>query len=70
MNETVRWGILGTGKIAREFADASQVTPGAGLAAVASRDADPAAGFAREFGAASSYGTYQALADAPDVDLV
>ncbi|MFL6711139.1 MAG: Gfo/Idh/MocA family protein [Massilia sp.] len=70
MNDTVRWGILGTGKIAREFADAIKVTPGAVLAAVASRDADTAAGFARDFCAASSYGGYQALADAPDVDLV
>jgi predicted dehydrogenase len=70
MLNTTRWGILGTGKIAREFATAIADTPGAVLAAVASRDAATAAAFASEFGAQASYASYQALADAADVDLV
>jgi predicted dehydrogenase len=70
MLNTTRWGILGTGKIAREFATAIAATPGAVLAAVASRDAATAAAFASEFGAQASYASYQALADAADVDLV
>ncbi|MDB5936205.1 MAG: dehydrogenase [Massilia sp.] len=66
----VRWGILGTGKIARAFAEALKYTPGAVLAGVASRSADNAEAFAREFGAAAGYGSYQALADADDVDII
>jgi predicted dehydrogenase len=70
MTEAVRWGILGTGKIARAFAAALKDTPGAVLAGVASRSTDSAQAFGREFGAAASYGSYQALADASDIDIV
>ena len=66
----VRWGILGTGKIAKAFASALRDTPGAVLAGVASRSIGPAQAFAAEYGAASSYGSYQELADAPDVDMI
>lgn len=38
--QTVRWGILGTGKISRAFAAALKDTPGAVLGAVASRTVD------------------------------
>ncbi|MES2130369.1 MAG: Gfo/Idh/MocA family oxidoreductase [Pseudomonadota bacterium] len=66
----VRWGILGTGKIAKAFASALRDTPGAVLAAVASRSLAPAQAFAAEYGAAAGYGSYQELADAPDVDVI
>ena len=69
-NDSVRWGILGTGKIARQFAEALQQTPGAVLAGVASRDGAKAAAFADEFGVAASFGSYQALADADAIDLI
>jgi predicted dehydrogenase len=68
--ETVRWGILGTGKIARAFAEALKDTPGAVLAGVASRGIDRARMFAADFGAAAAYGSYQSLADADDVDII
>jgi predicted dehydrogenase len=70
MSDTVRWGILGTGKIARAFAGALIDTPGAVLAAVASRSLDSAQAFGAEFGVQSAYGSYQQLADAKDVDIV
>ncbi|PHV05113.1 dehydrogenase [Janthinobacterium sp. BJB412] len=70
MSQAIRWGILGTGKIAKAFASALKDTPGAELAAVASRSADSAAAFAAEFGAARSHGSYQALADDADIDVV
>ena len=70
MTDKVRWGILGTGKIARQFATALQQTPGAVLAGVASRDAPTAAAFASEFGVAASFGSYQGLADADGIDLI
>ena len=70
MAAAVRWGILGTGKIARAFAEALKDVPGAVLAGVASRSQDNAATFAAQFGAQTAYGSYEALAQAQDVDLV
>ena len=70
MTEPVRWGILGTGKIARAFATALKETPGAVLAAVASRSIASAQAFADEFGVATAFGSYQALADALGIDIV
>jgi predicted dehydrogenase len=70
MADVVRWGILGTGKISRAFANALKDTPGAVLAAVASRDIANAQSFADEFGAAAAYGSYQELVDAHGIDLV
>lgn len=68
MSPPLRWGILGTGGIARAFAQGLRDTPGAQLAAVGSRSQDKADAFAREFGAAA-HGSYQALVEA-DVDIV
>ncbi len=70
MAETVRWGILGTGGIAHAFATALMETPGATLAAVGSRSVDSAEKFGREFGAPAAYGSYQALCNAPEVDII
>ncbi|HEY1226258.1 MAG TPA: Gfo/Idh/MocA family oxidoreductase [Ramlibacter sp.] len=70
MTKTVRWGILSTGRIARAFANALKDTPGAVLHAVASRELATAQAFAQEFGAAKAYGSYQQLADDPEVELV
>jgi predicted dehydrogenase len=74
MANAVRWGILGTGKIARAFANALKDVPDAVLAAVASRSLDKAQAFAQEFAqgshTASAYGSYQELADAAGIDLV
>ena len=70
MDKVIRWGILGTGKIAKAFAMALRDVPDAALAAVASRSIDSATGFARQFGAARAHGSYQALADDPGVDAI
>ena len=69
MTDVVRWGILGTGKIAKAFANALKDTPGAVLAGVGSRGFASAQAFADEFGG-TAYGSYEALAQAADVDLV
>ena len=50
MTQVIRWGILGTGKIATAFAKALQDTPDAQLVAVASRSVDSANKFGAEFG--------------------
>lgn len=70
MTQVIRWGILGTGKIAKAFATALLDTPGATLAAVASRTVDSATNFGQEFGAERFHGSYQALADDPEVDVI
>ena len=74
----IRWGILGTGQIARAFAEGLRDVPDAVLAAVASRQADTALKFAQEFAAGADHeveairhhGSYQALADDPGIDAV
>ena len=66
----VRWGILGTGHIARQFALGLHRLPDAELAAVGSRDAERAASFAAAVGAARAHGGYEALVGDPGVDVV
>jgi predicted dehydrogenase len=74
MANIVRWGILGTGRIAHEFATALQQTPGAVLSAVASRSQSSADAFGAEFDGGSTpiqrFGSYDGLAAAEGVDLV
>jgi predicted dehydrogenase len=69
-DKVIRWGILGTGKIARTFAQALRELPDAQLVAVASRSSDGAAGFGAEFNIEHCHASYQALADDPDVDVI
>ncbi len=67
----VRWGVLGNASIARrQVIPALARTPGASLAAIASRSMDRAAAAAREFGFARAHGSYQALLDDDGVDAV
>ncbi|HEX5950415.1 MAG TPA: Gfo/Idh/MocA family oxidoreductase [Actinomycetota bacterium] len=70
MDDKVRWGILGTGKIARILSTALAESQDGELVAVGSRDAERAASLAAEFGAPRSYGTYMGVIDDEDVDLV
>ena len=70
MTDPIRWGILGTGKIARAFATALQDLPDAQLAAVGSRSLDTACAFAAGFGDAQAFGSYEALAEAQGIDIV
>lgn len=70
--DTVGWGILATGKIARTFASDLALVPGARLAAVGSRGIDSARSFAEEYGDDSTraHGSYDALLADPAVDVV
>ncbi|KFI05423.1 Gfo/Idh/MocA family protein [Massilia sp. BSC265] len=70
MDDTVRWGILGTGGIARAFALGLKHAPGAVLAAVGSRTLDNAQAFARELGIEKAYASYEELARADGVDII
>src|SRR5450756_1904596 len=65
----IRWGFLGAGGIAASMA--ADLHHGNNmLYAVAARDADRAAAFAARFGASHSHGSYRAMIEDPDVDIV
>lgn len=70
MADTIRWGILGLGRIARKFADDLRLTPNARLHAVASTSLDRALEFAADYSAAHAYGRYEDLLDCPGLDVV
>ncbi|HET8878155.1 MAG TPA: Gfo/Idh/MocA family oxidoreductase [Arthrobacter sp.] len=65
----VRWGILGTGLIAG-LQTSDLVEHGFTVQAVGSRNAATAREFAGRFGVATAHGSYQALVEDPDVDVV
>ncbi|WP_007513261.1 MULTISPECIES: Gfo/Idh/MocA family protein [Pseudofrankia] len=67
-----RWGIAGTGAIARGFADALGRLPDAELVAVGSRRQQTADDFGERFGVprARRYGSYEELAADDGVDIV
>jgi predicted dehydrogenase len=66
----IRWGILATGRIATEFNEDLRLLPDAEVVAVASRSDDAARVFAEAHGIPRAYGSWQALADHPGVDVV
>lgn len=70
MTTAVRWGIAGTGAIASLFAEGLADSPGAQLVAVASRAPGRADAFAARTGARRAHGSYDALANDPEVDIV
>ena len=67
---TVRWGIVGPGRIAAKVVGDFPHVTGAEVVAVASRSADRARAFADEHGIARAHGSYRALLDDPDVDAL
>lgn len=58
--ETIRWGIVGAGRIARRFAQGVKHVEGARIGAVWSRRAEPTAALAQEHGA-SACASFEAL---------
>jgi predicted dehydrogenase len=70
MAETIRWGILSTGLIAGKFAEDLRLLPDAALVAVGSRTAAAAESFAQVYGLPHAHGSWQALAEDPDVDVI
>ena len=66
----IRWGILGTGSIATQFSSALKALEDCTLAAVASRSAERAEKFAKEFQIEKAYAGYEALIKDPDIDVV
>src|SRR5690606_6238892 len=66
----IRWGIIGLGHIANKFATDLLTIKDAELYAVASRKEESANKFASKYGAKKAYGTYEELANDPNIDAV
>lgn len=67
----IRWGILSTGVIAKNFADTvGKMNGETRVLAVASRTKESADAFADQYGIERRYDSYEAMAKDPDVDIV
>ena len=70
MTDEIRWGILGTGNIARKFATGLAALEDADLVAVGSRSKSAASAFAGEFSIRNQHASYGDLVADPEVDVV
>lgn len=66
----MNWGIVGLGRIARQFADDLKYVEGQNLYAVAARSKESAQKFAEEFQPSKSYSSYVELFNDSKVDIV
>lgn len=70
MDQKIKWGILGTGWIARKFADALKVADNCELCAVGSRTKESAFRFAADYHLSNAYGSYEDLVKDSDIDVI
>jgi len=68
--KTIRWGILGAGRIARKFASDLKLVEDAELIAIGSRSQQSADDFGDEFGLKYRHNSYEALVSNPEVDVI
>ncbi|MBJ7879996.1 Gfo/Idh/MocA family protein [Gelidibacter salicanalis] len=68
--KTIKWGIIGLGKIANKFVKDLQTIDNCQLYAVASRHQEKANSFAKQYNAIKAYDSYEDLAADPNVDAV
>jgi D-xylose 1-dehydrogenase (NADP+, D-xylono-1,5-lactone-forming) len=66
----VKWGILSTARINGLFLAGARQSPDVEIVAVASRDDARAESYAREHGIERAHGSYEALLDDPEVEVV
>lgn len=66
----LRWGIMGPGWIAERFTESVRAHSRQVIAAVGSRSLERSTAFAGAFGVSAAYGSYEELAEAPDIDIV
>ncbi|KAF2330461.1 Gfo/Idh/MocA family protein [Flavobacterium ginsenosidimutans] len=69
-SKRIKWGIVGLGNIAAQFASDLLLIENAELKAVASRDIAKANEFAEKFKALKSYDSYDLLFEDPEVEIV
>ncbi|NES83967.1 MAG: Gfo/Idh/MocA family oxidoreductase [Moorea sp. SIO2B7] len=70
MSKIIRWGILGTGYVAREFAQGLRSLPDAQLLAIGSRTLTKAEEFARQLNVPRAYQSYEDLVKDDNIDVV
>lgn len=68
--KTIKWGILGLGKIAHQFVEDLLHVENAELYAVASRSPSKADEFAKRYNAKKAYGSYEDLFKDKEVDVI
>ena len=68
--KTIKWGILGPGRIAEKLAEAIQQSENGELYAIGSRSAEKSADFAKRFGASQSYSSYEELCKDDKLDII
>ena len=64
------WGILGTARVNRLVIPALHASPRNKLVAVASRDQARSQEYAKQWGIPQAFGSYEALLNSPDIDVV
>ncbi len=69
-HKTIRWGILGCGKIARKFAADIKFVKNAELIALGAREQSTADAFAKDFPAKYRHNSYQSLVENQEVDAI
>ena len=70
IEDKIKWGIIGLGNIAEQFARDLALIPEAQLYAVASRSLEKANEFGATFSATKSYGDYDSLINDDQVDII
>lgn len=70
MAEKMKWGIIGTGNIANQFATGLQAVDDAELVAVGSRSQGSADAFGEKYNIPNRHASYEALATDPEVDAI
>jgi predicted dehydrogenase len=68
--KTIRWGILGAGRIAGKFAADLKHVADAELIAIGSRTQQSADEFGKEFDIKNRHASYEALVNDPEVDVI
>jgi len=68
--QKIKWGIIGLGNIANQFAADLQLLEDAELVAVASRNKDNANAFAQKYNCPKAYDSYDALFADKNVDII
>ena len=70
-NKSIRWGILGAARIAREWiCPAIHLSSNGHIAAIASRSLSKAEELARPYGVARLFNDYEAMLADPDIDVI
>ena len=66
----IKWGIIGLGTIAHQFANDLMLIEDAELAAVASRNLEKSKEFAKEYDCPKAYSSYDAIINDPEIDIL